>query len=174
MYRTAIVFTALITLSVNSVHAAEPSKDEVKKLATEMIQATIKGEFKKLLDATYPEAINILGGREAALKQIEETMEQLKKAGLKFEKYEVVSMGDFVKDDKTTYLVLNTESVIVVSGSKIHAKSYLLAISTDDAKTWTFLDGAGLSNKDRLNKVLPKRPASLKLPDDVPPKIEKQ
>jgi hypothetical protein len=50
---------------------------------------------------------------------------------------------------------------------KFIVKSYLLGISSDNGKTWKFVDGAGLD--DKITGGLPKLPAKLKLPEKQKP-----
>ena len=57
---------------------------------------------------------------------------------------------------------------------RILAKTYLLGISPDGGKSWTFLDGTGLQSKEVREKVLPTMPAKLKLPELSPPQIIKE
>lgn len=49
--------------------------------------------------------------------------------------------------------------------------SYLLGISPDKGKTWTFVDGSGLQNEKARKAVLPALPDSLKLPAKGKPEI---
>jgi len=54
------------------------------------------------------------------------------------------------------------------------AKSYLLGISSDGRKTWTFVDGAGMQDEETRKQVLPKMPDKLKLPELQPPEVVKE
>lgn len=49
-------------------------------------------------------------------------------------------------------------------GEDFVAKSYLLAISSDQGKTWTFMDGGNLVDPKMREKLVPNFPEKLKLP----------
>ena len=59
-----------------------------------------------------------------------------------------------------------------IPGGTLTQKSFLLAVSEDQGKTWTFIDGAGLV-KIKVRDMLPNFPKDAKLPEKQPPVIEK-
>lgn len=60
-----------------------------------------------------------------------------------------------------------------VPGGRATAKSFLLGISTDKGKTWTFVDGNGIGDEKVKRKLLPNLPAEFKLPKKEKPVFRK-
>jgi hypothetical protein len=52
-------------------------------------------------------------------------------------------------------------------------KSFWLAVSTDEGKSWRFLDGAWL-DADALKLLLPEAVGKIKLPTVSPPSMERK
>ncbi|MSR57503.1 MAG: c-type cytochrome [Planctomycetaceae bacterium] len=142
-----------------------PKSAAVKKLADSLSDATLKGDYAKVIDLTYEELVEELGGRDEAIKLIEATMKQLAAQGITIKSSQVGAAGDFLTEGDYTFVILPTTVEMAFRGGKATGKSYLLGISPDDGKTWKFADGAGLETKEIRDRVLPKLPAKLKLPE---------
>jgi hypothetical protein len=85
----------------------------------------------------------------------------------------VVRPGEFLTEGDYTFVVVPTKLDMTIPCGKAVAKSYLLGISPDGGKTWKFVDGSGMENKEFREKGLPKLPAKLKLPVKEMPEITK-
>ncbi|OWK40794.1 hypothetical protein [Fimbriiglobus ruber] len=172
MNRISIVCLAVVVSGL-PVWAAEPSKEAVRKLAAEVGDATVAGDYAKVIDNTYPTLVKELGGRDKALAAAEAAMKQLAAKGFAIKKYEVGEPDKFYTEGDNTFVVLPAVLHMALPVGKIRTKSYLLGISSDGGKTWKFLDGTSLQRKEFRERVLPKMPADLKLPEMSKPEIEK-
>jgi hypothetical protein len=150
--------------------ANEQSKSAVKKLAQEMGAATIAGEYGKVMDHTYPAVVKAAGGREKVIEATKALMDKLKDQGITVTKYDVGEPGAFHTEGDNTFVVVPTVTEMKTPKGTLRGKSYLLGISPD-GKAWTFVDGAGLQNRQFREKVLPKMPAKLKLPEQSKPEL---
>ncbi|WP_020470111.1 hypothetical protein [Zavarzinella formosa] len=168
----AVVIVCLIGgLNVRADEA--PKSAEVKKLAAAMIEATKKGDYAKVIDHTYPAVVEMLGGRQKAINNTETAMKTIKAQGLEIKNASSGDPGEFYTEGKNTFVIIPTKMELTFPMGIIRTKSYLLGISPDDGKTWTFLDGSGLQNLAIRDKVLPKMPEKLKLPENEKPEIVK-
>jgi hypothetical protein len=131
----------------------------------------LANDYAKVADLSHPEIVEVMGGKEKMVEKTSEIMAGLKARGLAFKKYTVGKIGEPVVDGKTAYIVVPTTVVLTGPKTTIESDSYLLGVSTDSGKTWTFADGAGLSNPVLRDKVFPSLPAALKLPEKKAPKI---
>ena len=100
-------------------------------------------------------------------------MMQIKGKGYSLTKYEVSEPGDFHTEGDNTFVVVPATMEMKFSAGKIRSKTFLLGISSDKGKSWTFLDGTGLHNKEFRDQVVPKMPVKLKLPERSKPEIIK-
>ena len=174
MIRVVSLFSVLAVACI-SVRADEPPRSAtVKKLAQALGAATLEGDYAKVVDQTYDSMINVVGGREKAIQTIERMMKEAKAHGLSLKSYTVGEPGEFFTEGGNTFVVVPTTTEMALPSGRVVTKSYLLGISPDGGKTWKFADGSGLAKrKDKLDKLLPKLPAKLKLPESQKPEIIK-
>jgi hypothetical protein len=163
----------MLALGCLTARADEPSKSAVKKLVKELVDATIGGDYAKVIDHTYPAAVKELGGRKEAIELTEASAKQMKDKGCSITKYEVSDPGDFHTQGDNTFVVVPISMELKFPAGKILDNSYLLGISSDSGKSWKFLDGTSLQDEESRAKVLPKMPATLKLPKKGKPEIIK-
>ena len=166
------LYIMAVALVVSPAHGDEASKI-AKKQADEMNQAVLKGDYGKLADMTYPALVDFMGGREKMIAATETIMKTLKAQGIEILSNKLAEPGEITKDDGKSYIVISSSMEMKAPMGKIRMKSYLLGVSADDGKTWKFLDGAGLANKELREKVLPNFPAKVKLPEPQQPEIIK-
>jgi hypothetical protein len=150
-----------------------PRSAAVKKLAQELGDATLKGDCAKVIDHTYDTLIKEMGGREKAIELVELKKKEWKARGITIKAFTVAEPGELLTEGAYTFVVIPTSTEVTVPGARAILKSYLLGISSDEGKTWKFADGAGIAEKERRNKLLPKLPANLKLPEPEKPEVVK-
>lgn len=172
MKRFGVVGVWLLAAVITG-NAQEPSRDAVvKKLAQEIGNASIQGDYAKVIDLTHEGLVKEMGGRDQAIKTVEMLMQAIKEQGIEIKAYKAGDPGEFLTEAGKTFVVVPTVVEMTIPNGKAIGKSYLLGISSD-GKTWKFADGAGLENKEFREKVLPKLPDKLKLPAKEKPEIIK-
>jgi hypothetical protein len=168
----ASMFLALVV-----VVSQDAPKDEAVKLKAALDQAkacakaTVDGDFAKVIDMTNPIALKTLGGKEMMLKQITAAMEQMKQQGVAIKGTTVEPAKSLTRSASTIYCVLPTTTIITVQQQKVTATGFLLGSSTDDGKTWTYLDGS--SGEAAVRTLLPDVPKDMTFPAKTAPKVEK-
>lgn len=168
--RSHFLVAILFLFQLPATHAEEPDKAEVKRLAEKIAKATRENDAETIVDYTYPGLVEFAGGRKAMIEITRQSLKLVKDDGAAIEKFEVEEPDEFYVEGKNTFAIARTELAMTVQGKTIGGKSFLLAISPDAGKTWTFLDGNGFQDKKLMNKILPKLPEKLVLPD--PPEFK--
>jgi hypothetical protein len=154
--------------------AQEESKAAlVKRKAQEVGESLKKKDYAKVIDRTYPKAIELLGGREKAIRAVESEMKKAEDIGVSVASVTVGEPGEFLVEGKNTFVIVPTTTEMATPRGKLVARSYLLSISPDGGKTWTFIDGSGLQTPERRKLILPKLPEKLKLPEYRKPEFVK-
>lgn len=171
--RTALACLLAVTFHCHAP-AQAPSKAAVKKLAQQMGKSTMAGDYAMVIDHTYDPVVKLLGGRDKAIETTKKIMDTMKAQGFVIKSYVVGEPGPFHSSGGNTFVVLPVKMEMNAPNGKILAKSYTLGISTDQGKTWKFVEGAGLKNEEMRRKVLPKLPAKLKLPEYEKPMLIKE
>jgi len=172
MWRMLFVCVALPVVGL-SLSASEPSKEVAKKAAKEVADASVAGDSEKVVDNMWPATVKEAGGRKAAIEGIELVMKTLKEKGFTIKKAEVQEPGDFVTDGDYMFVVVPTVTEMSIPGGTAIMKSYLLGLSSDGGKSWKFIDGSYLHVKEERDKLRPKLPAKMKLPEASKPEIVK-
>jgi hypothetical protein len=173
MTRLSSAFLLLAACAVTAAAQEESRTAVVKKKAQEVGEALKKEDYAKVVDLTYPKIVEMMGGREKMIEALTDGMKQLKEKGFSFRSVEVGEPAEFVEEEKTTFVVVPTTTEMTAPGGKILVKSYLLGISPDGGKAWTFVDGNGMGTAEKREKVLPKLPERLKLPEAQEPRFIK-
>lgn len=173
MIRQVSALTGLVLCCLALQAADDAQSTLVKKKADEVAQAVMKEDYGKVADLTYPKIVETMGGREKMIALMETGMKRLKEQGIIFKSHTVGQASEFLTEGKNTFTVLPTTLEMAVPGGKLIGKSYLLGISPDGGKTWTFADGSGIDSQKSRDKLLPKLPAKLNLPEKQKPEFIK-
>jgi hypothetical protein len=150
--------------SKKSSSAGENKPEKVaKRKADEVVQATVKGDFEKIADYTYPKVIADMGGREKMIGAMKFGQRDMQARGITFHSAKVGDPSPLVAGDAELFTIVPFTLEIKVPGGRLTTKSYLLGISADKGKTWTFVDGSGLGNDAKAKQLFPNMPEQLKL-----------
>ncbi|MDG2014943.1 MAG: hypothetical protein P8J33_15670 [Pirellulaceae bacterium] len=166
LFSLALVFPAILF--------AQDSKDaeilkQVKNQAQMMVDATLKGNYETVVKLTYPPALETIGGIEKAIEVVKAQMAQMKEGGMKIVSFKLGDLKEIARTAEMAFVIIPTNTEMTIPQADVTAVSYLLGISADNGKTWSFVDGAAL---DPQPKWLPKLPENFKLPASTPPKIK--
>lgn len=174
--RALIVLAACAIAATASAQSSDATKAAlVKKKAAEMGEAFKKEDFATFVDMTYPKVVEVVGrGRKNMIAELEAGMKQFKEKGYTFRSLTVGEPGEMLTEGPNTFVVVPTVTEITTPDGKSTLKSYLLGISPDDGKTWTFVSGDGLGTAEERQRLLPKLPRALALPEPQEPKINKE
>jgi hypothetical protein len=172
--RILSILTIVLAISSAACAADDDASKMAKKQADEVSQAFVKADYTKIVDLTYSGLIDFVGGRDKLIGITKGAMEMFKQQGIEVTSYKMADPGEIVKGEGKSYVVVPATMELKAPVGKIKVKSYLLGISTDDGKSWKFLDGSGLANKELKDKIVPNLPAKLKLPEQQQPEVTKE
>ena len=140
----------------------------VKKQAQRFATASFNGDFKTVIDLTYPKLVGLSGGREEMEKLINERIESLKKQGIMKFDGSVDAPSKFYKAGTHIHCLVPETVILRMFNGRYVSRTYLLAISTDQGKSWTFMD-VGKMPSDVLYKLLPDYNDDLVIPSSGKP-----
>jgi hypothetical protein len=174
-HRISLILTAFALCG--QLASADPQTERIRELAADNSAALTSGNYARLVELTYPKVVEMIGGRDKMIETLRRGSEDMKAHGSAIlgaevsEPKEVVTAGD-----KQFAIVPMTVRVQVPDGT-LRSKGFLIAVSEDRGKTWTFVDGAGLvrepgKEKEKLAQILPDFPPQLSLPAREQPVLE--
>ena len=140
----------------------------LKAQAQECLDALLAKNYAKVVYRTYPKVVDFLGGRDAMISLLETQMPALEAEGITFKQATLAAPETPVVAGDTQYVVVPQTVVLNIKGDEWEQCSYLLGISKDGGKTWTFVDGAGI-NQAMREAILPDLPVAMQLPFRAPP-----
>ncbi len=140
----------------------------LKVQAQECLDALLSKNYAKVVDRTYPKVVEFLGGRDAMISLLETQMPALEAEGITFKQATLAAPEAPVVAGDTQYVVVPQTVILNIKGDEWEQRSYLLGISKDGGKIWTFVDGAGI-NQAMRTAILPDLPVTMQLPFRAPP-----
>jgi hypothetical protein len=142
----------------------------IRSKADEINQALIKGDYAKIADLTHPAVVKENGGRAKMIATMESAIKDLKAKGVQFRSAKIDAPGNIVTAGSDMYVVVPFSLVLTAPGKKISQKSFLIGVSSDKGKTWTYLNGD--LGEGVVKRLLPNLPPQLKLPMKQAPVVE--
>ena len=147
-----------------------PVRSLIHDKAVELTEAFRKGQYETILALTYPKLTELMGGREKMLSVLKQAVDELNHGTIRVTSTEIGEVSEPVSGGDKLFCVVFENLHLALPNGTGESPGYLLAISVDQGKTWTFLDGAGLT-PEAVKLVCPDLPATLKLPEKKQPKF---
>lgn len=161
---------AFIAFSARADDAA--MKKIVKEKVEELNTALMKEDFGKVVDLTHARVVELMGGRDKVVSVMQAGIREMKSQGIGFKSLKVDDPSDIVPAGTELYAVVVFQFEMKVPGGKLTSKSFVIGVSPDAGKTWTFINGD--IDVKQVKQVLPNLPDKLKLPDKQKPVFEKE
>jgi hypothetical protein len=166
----AITFSAPLT-------SADQQTDQIRKAAAENSAAYTSGNYSRLVDLTYPKLVEMIGGRDQMIEMLRSGTEEMKAHGSAILGVEVSDPKEVVAAGDKRFAIVPEIVRIRIETGTLRSHGFLIAISEDRGKTWTFIDGAGLHRtpgreRQALEQIVPGFPSQLSLPPWEPPVLE--
>lgn len=132
----SILLFTVITCSLQAQSQVETLLNDAKFFNTFFI----KGDFDKYIDMTIPSVVETAGGKEIMVTNARESFEMTTKSGLIYESIEPLKPSKFMFAGKDLQSILPQNIITKIGETRISQKVYFLASSSDEGKTWTFLN----------------------------------
>jgi lysophospholipase L1-like esterase len=159
-----LLLTGLLCVTLSAPGDEKQEDAVVKEKAQEVLQLLLKGDYKKFTSLTYPAVVKEMGGPEKMADALAAQMKRMKDQGYEVRALKAADPTTSATADDERYVVVPYSLEIKAPNGMMTAQSYLLAVSSDKGKTWTFVDGAGLIDVETQKKLLPNMPRGLRLP----------
>ena len=163
-----IVILSLFFLS--QAASGQSGNENLKRLADESGRAFVNRDFSRLVDLTYPKLVVLLGGRTKMIAFLERGVREMRAQGA-----EMLSMSPSEPTQVTTigrqvFAVLPVTMRIKVPEGVLVGESFMIGVSSDRGKSWTFVNGDNLDER-RMRVLFPSAVGKLKLPPVKPPTL---
>lgn len=143
----ALRLLIIVVMFIHSGFAQPISKTQTKPQvlidADRMAEAFLQKDYKTFVEFTYLGLLEKAGGKESFRIRFQESILQLESQGAHHDSVIISDPSPTVFCNGELQCVLRQEMVISSSGQKpFRDITYLIAFSSDNGKSWTFLNGA--------------------------------
>jgi hypothetical protein len=162
----AIAFFVLIALTGSATHAGDAEmKAAAKAQANDCAQAYFRQDYDAFAAKMYPKLLEMSGGKENLIRTLQDGRKQMLAEGGDIRSATIGDVTQLKESHSQEFAIVPETLEISMREGTLTAESYMLGISDDGGKTWTFLDGAGVQKMgDSIRTILPNFPADLALP----------
>ncbi len=173
-YLALPVWTIVLGFMLTSSTNAQDFSQLIKKSADACMGATTTGDYKTLLEYTYPPLVTLLdsiaGGAGQGKAMIEQQIKSLKEQGVAIDSGIVGEPTAHVKAGKELIAVVPIAMYMTVQNKRIKQESYMIAVSANAGKNWTFVNSS--PNDEKIIALLfPNWNPALKLPEKKGPEV---
>lgn len=159
-------------LSVTLVCAAEDPTANIRADFDRAAQAVVAGDTEKILDSTYPGLVQQVGGRDAMRSMVTKNLSDLEQRGMAVMATEIVSISQPLRAGDELHAIVRARRTVKAPGGRQVQDTFMIAVSGDEGKSWTFLDGPQLTPK-HIKALFPDFNEALELPETAPPVFRK-
>lgn len=112
----------------------------VLKGAKSYTTAIEKNQFEKAVGYVNPNIISMAGGTESILSIMKETKETKKEQGYEVIQTTTKSVGDYYEAGEEIHTLVTQDQIVKIGEAKFKTKAYLLAVSSDQGSSWTYVN----------------------------------
>jgi hypothetical protein len=172
-----VVFASLafqITANAQS-NKVKIDSSRVRHQASVMAKSFISADYKVFIKYAYPQLVKLMGGEENMIDILAGGVREMQKQGFSFKEVSIqMSTDSAYKAGPELHTLVMQSITMNAAGGTLRTDSYLLAISSDGGKNWTFLDTQGLQDPKRLKMVFLAFNDELIIPEKKEPVFTKQ
>ena len=168
------VWTIVLGFMLTGALYSQDFSQPIKKSANVCMNATTTGDYKTLLQYTYPPLVALLdsiaGGAGKGTKMIEQQIKTLEEQGVTIDSGIVGEPTPHVTAGKELIAVVPIAMYMSVNEMRIKQESYMIAVSRDAGKSWTFVNSSP-DDKKMMTILFPNWNPALELPEKKGPEV---
>jgi hypothetical protein len=170
--------SSLIVLAFASVGScllaadADPER-AAKEQARAACDALVRGDLDKFVGLTNPKLVQAMGGRDRLIELLKAGQKDMAKQGIQLLSTSIQARIELAQGGDDWFAILPYDLEMSVPQGRALVRTWLLGISPDQGKNWTFVDGGKL-NADAVKRLFPNFPDKLTLPAKQQPQFERK
>lgn len=163
----ALNFTIFFSIFTSHAQVKEAPQN-LKQQVIKMGSAFISGNYNAFANYTYPLILKSMGGPSKMAALLTKTTDDFKSHGMSFSNITFDESSKIIKSGKELQATIAQHTEIKLPQGRLISTSTLIAVSTDNGVSWTFID---TSNKEMatLRKALPNLSPLIIIPIQQPP-----
>ena len=174
LIRKLPLLVVLLALLGSAVLAADADPERaVKDQARAACDALVRGELDQFVGWTHPKPVQAMGGRERLVELLKTGQKEMAKQGIQLLSASIQSRVELAQGGDDRFAIVPYDLEMSVPEGRALVKTWLLGISPDQGKNWTFIDGGKL-NAAAIKQYFPNFPGKLALPAKQQPQFERK
>lgn len=169
--KRVLVLTVVLS-AVAWVHADDDPLANLRTAFDRAQQAVVAGDTAAILAGTYPGLIKQVGGPDAMRDMLSKNLAGLEERGMAVLGTEIVSVSDPVQAGSEIHAVVRATRTVKAPGGRQIQDTFMIAVSADQGKNWTFVDGPQLTPQ-HIDQLFPDFNDALVLPRVKAPVFER-
>jgi hypothetical protein len=156
-----ITFALLFSIFTHVAFAQSPTV--IQQQAQLTADAFIHGDYTTSTKHTYPKLVAGMGGQQQLIQKLKQGMNQMTAQGISFKDVAIGEPGTIYHAGTKLHSLIPQTLKLKVNGGTLVSTSYLIAISSDKGKSWSFVDAAKITNAN-VKKLFPNFNSQLVIP----------
>ncbi len=165
---TTIFYLSLFLTVCSAQTKNSDHSNTIKEQAAKMGQFLLKKDYKSFCKYTYPEIIEMMGGKKKMIKELEKTLAEMLSKGSYFLNVSFGEPSKIITIGKELQCTVPQTLELKVLNGKLIIKSTLIAITINNGKKWYFVDTSSIDIQT-LKRVLPNLSEELIIPKKTQP-----
>jgi PBP1b-binding outer membrane lipoprotein LpoB len=181
-YLSALILLTFFLVSCNSetkpaettqtTEATDHSKT-VRVAAEEMGKFLMAKDYKSFARFTYPKVAEMMGGKDKMVEILENTMGEMEATGISFINVAIGEPSKCITAGNELQCTIPQTIEMKMPDGKMTTTSTLIAVSSDNGKTWCFIDTSGKDIK-AMRALLPNLSENLVIAARTEPTYSKE
>ncbi len=170
---TALLFSTGFAYSQNNTIDTAVAAANLKKSADNMAALFIKKDYTHYIKYINPKIVANTGGNDKMIVVLKQSMDDMKSKGVTIKNLLIGNISSIVITKAGLQSVVQELLTLKMNEGRVEATSYLIALSTDKGKTWTFIDTSGKPLAE-MQKMFPSLSNELVIPEKQQPQFYKE
>ncbi len=166
----SLILTVL--LAASSIAWGQDAASTVQQEARKCVNALLTGNYEAFVAYNHPRVVTASGGKDAMVTMMKHGTEELRLQGTTIEDAKIGQPDKPQKIGDWLVSLVPEHIRMKVTGGHLDQDSYLLGISEDDGKHWTFTD-VGPMTKESFAESFPELAGKITLPPKKEPVMKK-
>ena len=153
-----LVVVAFVMLGPLLLAAEGDPETAVKEQARAACDAFVRGDLDKFAGLTNPKLVQAMGGRERMIELLKSGQKEMNARGIRLLSASLQPQVELAQGGDEWFAVVPYQLEMGVPEGRALVKTWLLGISADQGKSWTFVDGGKL-DAGSVKRLFPHFPA---------------
>ena len=164
----ALTFFPMVSEAQDSPAIPKSAVVAAKRDAQASVDALLRGDFERFAAFVYPRALKFAGGKERMIASVQRGVEEMRAQGARLESASAGQPEQMMRAGADLLTIIPVEQVATVEDGQILFSSHLLGVSSDNGRSWTFVDTLKLT-PENVRSFIPNFNSALKLPTSPTP-----